>query len=47
MSINPLSNQNCTTQPTFINRRSNEYTQRLHYYPYAVYLDKSKRFLHI
>ena len=35
-----LSNQKFTTQRTIINLYSNEYTQGLHYYPYAVNLDK-------
>ena len=35
-----LSNQKCTTQPTIINLHSNEYTQGLHYYPFAVSLDR-------
>ena len=34
-----LSNQKCTTQPTLINLRSNEYTQGLCCYPFAVNLD--------
>ena len=29
MPLNALSNQNCATQPTFINIRPNEYTQGL------------------
>ena len=31
-----LSNQKCMTQPTLINLHSNEYSQKLHYYPFAV-----------
>ena len=31
-----LSNQKCEIQPTY----SNEYNQELHYYPFAVKLDK-------
>ena len=33
-----LRNQKCTTQPSFINLHPNEYTQGLHYYPFAVNL---------
>ena len=35
-----LSNQKCTTQPTLINLRSNEYTQGLCCYPFVVNLDR-------
>ena len=35
-----LSNQKCMTQPNFINLYLNEYSQELHYYPFAVKLDK-------
>ena len=35
-----LSNQNYETQPTLINLHPNEYSQKLHYYPFAVNLDK-------
>ena len=31
-----LSNQKCMTQPTFINLHPNEYSQELHYYPFAI-----------
>ena len=34
-----LSNQKCMTQPTFINLYPNEYSQGLHYYPFAINLD--------
>ena len=34
------SNQNCTTQPTIINLRFSEQTQGLHYFPFAVKLDR-------
>ena len=34
------SNQKCTTQPTLINLHPNQYTQGLHYYPFAVSLDR-------
>ena len=34
------SNQKCTTQPTLINLHPNQYTQGLHYYPFAVNLDR-------
>ena len=34
-----LSNQKCTTHPTFINLHPNEYTQGLCYYAFAVNLD--------
>ena len=30
-----LSNQNCEIQPTLINLHHNEYSQELHYYPFA------------
>ena len=33
-----LSNQKCMTQPTLINLHPNEYSQELHYYPFAVKL---------
>ena len=35
-----LSNEKSEIQPTFINLHSNEYSQELHYYPFAVKLDK-------
>ena len=35
-----LSNQKCMTQTTFINLHPNEYRQELHYYPFAVKLDR-------
>ena len=35
-----LSNQKCESQPTFINLHPNEYNQELHYYLFAVKLDK-------
>ena len=35
-----LTNQKCTTQPTITNLHPNEYTQGLHYYPFAVNLDR-------
>ena len=35
-----LSNQKCEIQPTFINLHPNEYSQELHYYPFAVKLDR-------
>ena len=35
-----LSNQNCMTQPIHINLRSNEYSQKFHYYPLAAKLDR-------
>ena len=35
-----LSNQKCMTQPTLINLDLNEYSQELHYYPFAVNLDR-------
>ena len=34
------SNQKCATQPTLINLHPNQYTQGLHYYPFAVNLDR-------
>ena len=33
-------NQKCMTQPTLINLHANEYSQELHYYPFAVNLDR-------
>ena len=35
-----LSNQKCKIQPTLINLHPNEYSQELHYYPFAVKLDR-------
>ena len=35
-----LSNQKCMTQPTLTILHPNEYSQELHYYPFAVKLDK-------
>ena len=35
-----LSNQKCEIQPTLINLHPNEYSQELHYYPFAVKLDR-------
>ena len=35
-----LSNQNCKAQPTLINLHPNEYSQDLHYYRFAVKLDR-------
>ena len=35
-----LNNQQCMTQPTLINLHSNEYIQGLHYFPFALNLDK-------
>ena len=34
-----MNNQECLTQPTLINLHFNEYTQGLHYYPFAINLD--------
>ena len=36
-----LSNQKCMIQHTLINLHTNEYSQDLHYYPFAVKLDRS------
>ena len=36
-----LSNQKCITQATLINLQPNEYSQELHYYPFAVRLGRS------
>ena len=36
-----LTNQKSTTQPALINLHSNEVPQRLHYYPFAINLDRS------
>ena len=35
-----LSNQKCDIQTTLINLHTDEYNQELHYYPFAVKLDK-------
>ena len=35
-----LSIEKCEIQPTPINLNSNEYSQELHYYPFAVKLDR-------
>ena len=35
-----LNNQKFMIQPTLINLHSNEYSQELHYYPFAVKLDR-------
>ena len=35
-----LSNQKCEIQPTLINLHPNEYNEELHYYPFAVKLDR-------
>ena len=35
-----LSNQKCEIQPTLVNLHSNEYSQELYYYPFAVKLDR-------
>ena len=35
-----LSNQKYMTQPTLINLHPNKYSQELHYYPFAVKLDR-------
>ena len=35
-----LSNQKCMTHPTLINLHPNEYSQKFHYYPFAVKLDR-------
>ena len=35
-----LSNQKCMTQPTLINLHHNNYSQKFHYYPFAVKLDR-------
>ena len=35
-----LSNQKCMTQPTLINLHTDEYSQELHYYPFAVKVDR-------
>ena len=32
--------KNCNIQPTLINLHPNEYSQQLHYYPFAVKLNK-------
>ena len=35
-----LSNQNCMTQPILINLHSNRSSQEIHYYPFAVNLER-------
>ena len=35
-----LSNLKCEIQPIFINLHPNEYSQKFHYYPFTVKLDK-------
>ena len=35
-----LSNQKCEIQPNVINLHSNKYSQEIHYYPFAVKLDR-------
>ena len=35
-----LSNKKCKLPPTLINLHPNEYSQELHYYPFAIKLDK-------
>ena len=38
----PLNNQRCMTQAILINLHPNEYGQGLHYYPFAINLDRCK-----
>ena len=38
-----LNNQQCMIQPSPINLHPNEYSQGLHYYPFAVNLDRCDR----
>ena len=35
-----LSNQKCMTHPTLINLHLNEYSQKLHYYPFVLKLNR-------
>ena len=35
-----LKNQKCVAEPSLNNLHANEYTQGLHYYPFAVFLDR-------
>ena len=35
-----LSNKKCEIQPTLINFHPNEYSQKWHYYPFVVKLDR-------
>ena len=35
-----LSNQKCMTHPALIKLHSNEYSQELHYYPFALLIDR-------
>ena len=37
------SNHTCMTQPTLINLHPNEHSGELHYYPFAVKLDRCVR----
>ena len=37
-----LSNQKCMIQATLINLDPNEYSKKLHYYPFVVKLDRCK-----
>ena len=39
-AFHSLSSQRCMTQSTLINFHPNEYSQELHYYPFAVKLDR-------
>ena len=39
-----LSNQKCMIQPTLISLHSNEYSQKFHYYPFMVKLDRCGKF---
>ena len=36
-----VSNEKCTSKPTLINLHPNEYSQRLHYCPFAVNLEQA------
>ena len=38
-----LSNQKCKIQPSLIHLHPNEYSQKLHYYPFTVKLDRYVR----
>ena len=35
-----LSDEKCITQSTLINKHPNEYSEELHYYPFAVNLER-------
>ena len=42
-----FNNQKCMTQPTLVNLHPNEYSQELHYYRFAIKLDRCVRICNI